>query len=192
VLASRLAIRLDSRLGRRLLLGLAVGIGAFVAIELIQLFAFEVLGFCTGCSVEGQPGVLGGVALGGGAASLGGGGDGGLDEDDDGSDDDDRGRNRFDRWLDNVLGGGPPAKSVEGVEPPSAAPAPADPEAERQALEDAKEMLEFYKRVLGSKGVVDMPEGSTGAEYNAASDRFFDFASGQTDVGPSDGGSGDD
>lgn len=186
MLASRLAVMLDSRLGRRLLLGLAVGIGAFVVIELLQLLAFEVLGFCTGCSVEGQPGVLGGVALGGGAASLGG-GDGGLDDDDDRSDED-PGRNRFDRWLDNVLGGGPPTKSVEGVEPPSEPP-PSDPEAERKALEEAKRLLEFYKRMIGTKGVVDMPEGSTGGEYNAASDRFFDFASGQTDVGP---GGGDD
>lgn len=156
----------------RIGLAILVGAAAFVVIELAWQ-ALTLAGECTKCSADGDPGGLGAVSLGGGAAA------GGLD-------DDPPGKSRFDNWMDDLLGSGRPPKSVESVDPPSSPPAPAaTPEEQAKALEDAKKLFDFYKRMIGTKGPMDMPEGSQGDTLNDAMDRVLDF--GETDTGPTSG-----
>jgi hypothetical protein len=178
VQSTSIAVALRSQLARRLVIGISVGMAAFLLFQVIRLIAVA-SGLCTWCAAADEPDVLGAVALGGGGAVLGGGG---------GDDEEDPGRSRFDRWLDDVLGGGRPPRSVEGVEPPSAPSPPPDPEAQRRAEEEARQLFDLYKRLIGTKGPVDMPEGSVGGELNNAMDRVLDFSSGSTDVGPSGDG----
>jgi len=160
----------------RLVAGLTVGALAYILFQVIRLAA-DASGLCTLCSAD-DPGVLGAVGLGGGGAALGGG-------------DDPPGKSLFDNWMDRITGG-PPKPSVEGVEPPApSAPAPPDPEAQRQAEEEARKLMELYKRLIGTKGPVDMPEGSVGGELNNAFDRVFGSSGGVSDIGPPADGGGD-
>jgi hypothetical protein len=154
----------------RFLVGLTVGTAAYIAFQVLKIAA-EASGLCTGCSAADDPGVLGAVGLGGGGAALGGG-------------DDPPGKSRFDNWLDNVLGSGRPPPSVEAVDPPAP-----DPEAQRQAEEEARRLMDLYKRLIGTKGPVDMPEGSVGGELNNAFDRVFGPSGGVGDIGPPPEGS---
>ena len=165
-------------LGRRLFAGVTFGVLAWLVIQVVRLVA-EASGICTGCAAADDPDTLAAVTLGGLGGSLGGGGD-----------ENNPPQSPFDRWMDNVLGGRP-ERSVEGVDPPSApSPPPADPEAQRAAEEEARRLWDLYKRAIGTKGVVDMPQGSLGDTLNDAMDAVLDF--GSTPIGPSSGGDGGD
>ena len=161
----------------RLVAGLTVGTAAFLLFQVAR-FAAQASGLCTLCGAD-DPGILGAVSLGGGGAALGGG-------------DDPPGKSIFDNWMDKLLGSGRPPPSVEGVEPPApTAPAPPDPEAQRQAEEEARKLMDLYRRLIGTKGTVDMPEGSVGGELNKAFDNVFGSSGGVSDIGPPAEGSGD-
>jgi hypothetical protein len=148
-------------LAYRVGMGILVGLVVFVLVDL----AWELVlagAECTKCSVAGNPGGLAGAGFGGGAAAAGG-------------DDDPPGKGRFDNWMDDLFGGGGgPPKSVE----------PVSPEERQQMEDDARRGFEIYKHGIGSEGLVEPEEGSAFDELNKAFDRFLDFSSGETDVGP--------
>lgn len=158
----------------RLVVGLTVGTVAYLLIQVARVAA-QASGLCTGCGAD-DPGVLGALGLGGSGAALGG-------------DPEPPGKSRFDDWMDNLFGGRPEA-TVEGVEPPAPPPpAPPDPEAQRRAEENVRAMIDLYKRLIGTKGIVDMPAGSNGAALNDSLDRVFDPSAWMSDIGPPPDGS---
>ena len=168
---------LQSTLGRRLAAGITVGVAVFLLFQVARL-TLEAWGLCTGCNADGSPDLFGGAAAAGGGAAAGAG--------------DPPGGSWFDDWFDRHFGYHEPPPTIGPANPPP----PPDPDQQKADADEAHRLFDIYKHALGLKGLVDMPDGSLGKELNDAMDRFLDFSSGKTDVGPPppqpvDGGDGD-
>lgn len=147
-------------LPRRLIAGVSVGLAAYLLFQLIRIAA-EASGLCTGCNSADQADVLGAASLGGGAVAL-----GGDAPDEDG--------NWFEQWWNRSQN---KPRGVEAVNAPG--PGELTPE-----QEETEQWERRYRQLVGPEGLVEPEEGSVGAELDRAIGRFFDFATGDTDIPP--------